>query len=63
VAGVTGAKAAAAAATDNAKRYQSIPGYTVPLPKNWVADHVTEDRIKQWIKEDRTDSKGSGAEK
>jgi 2-hydroxychromene-2-carboxylate isomerase len=31
------------AMADGVKRAQSRPGYTVPLPKNWVADHVTDD--------------------
>ena len=32
-----------AQAANNVKRIQSRAGYTVPLPKNWVADHVTDD--------------------
>ncbi len=30
-------------AADNVKRVQPRAGYTVPLPKNWVADHITDD--------------------
>ena len=29
--------------SDNVKRIQSRAGFTVPFPKNWVADHVTDD--------------------
>jgi 2-hydroxychromene-2-carboxylate isomerase len=32
-----------ARAADDVKRVQPRAGYTVPLPKNWVADHVTDD--------------------
>lgn len=28
---------------DNVKRVQPRAGYTVPLPVNWVAEHVTDD--------------------
>jgi 2-hydroxychromene-2-carboxylate isomerase len=31
------------AMADGIKRAQPREGYTVPLPKNWVADHVTDD--------------------
>jgi 2-hydroxychromene-2-carboxylate isomerase len=34
---------ALAQSADNIKRVQPRAGYTVPLPKNWVADHVTDD--------------------
>jgi len=29
--------------SENVKRIQSRAGFTVPFPKNWVADHVTDD--------------------
>jgi 2-hydroxychromene-2-carboxylate isomerase len=29
--------------TDTSKRIQPRAGYTIPLPRNWVADHVTDD--------------------
>lgn len=32
-----------AQAADKVKRIQPRAGYTTPLPKNWVADHVTDD--------------------
>jgi 2-hydroxychromene-2-carboxylate isomerase len=34
---------AGVAMADDVKRAQPREGYTVPLPKNWVADHVTDD--------------------
>jgi len=39
----SGQGAAWAQTTDNVKRIQPRAGFTVPLPKNWVADHVTDD--------------------
>ena len=38
-----GINPALAQTADNVKRVQPRAGYTVPLPKNWVADHVTDD--------------------
>lgn len=40
---VSGQGAAWAQTTDNVKRIQPRAGYTIPFPKNWVADHVTDD--------------------
>lgn len=38
-----GINPALAQSADNVKRVQPRAGYTVPFPKNWVADHVTDD--------------------
>jgi 2-hydroxychromene-2-carboxylate isomerase len=38
-----GAGTNAAAAADDVKRIQPRAGFALPLPKNWVADHVTDD--------------------
>ena len=39
----TGSGAALAQTASNVKRIQPRAGFALPLPKNWVADHVTDD--------------------
>ena len=39
----SGINPALAKSGDNIKRVQSRAGFTLPFPKNWMADHVTDD--------------------